>query len=133
MTFITNTGYTTINNNWETLTDKELTKHDIMTALNITKGECDWNPSFGTTIKEKLFRAKTNQLKNEIIDELKAIFAEDPRVELKDIETNDIDKGWIFYCSISYLNGTPEIWEYEYQTQDTTNQLSNGYYPLGSE
>lgn len=103
MAFNTTLGYTTINNEWEVLTDKELAKHDLLMVLYTRKGECDWNPEFGTTILDKMFQPKTEQLRLDIIDELTTIFDNDPRLSLNNIDTEPLDKGWIFYCEISYL------------------------------
>ena len=61
--FNTTLGYTTQNGEWEILTDKELAKHDLLMLLHTRKGECDWDPSLGTTILDKMFRPKTEALK----------------------------------------------------------------------
>ena len=58
--FNTTLGYTTQNGEWEILTDKELAKHDLLMLLHTRKGECDWDPSLGTTILDKMFRPKTS-------------------------------------------------------------------------
>lgn len=130
MAFNTTLGYTTINNEWEVLTDKELAKHDLLMVLYTRKGECDWNPEFGTTILDKMFQPKTEQLRLDIIDELTTIFDNDPRLSLNNIDTEPLDKGWIFYCEISYLNGVPEEWEITI-TEEGISTPSTGVYPLG--
>lgn len=130
MAFNTTLGYTTINNEWEVLTDKELAKHDLLMVLYTRKGECDWNPEFGTTILDKMFQPKTEQLRLDIIDELTIIFDNDPRLSLNNIDTEPLDKGWIFYCEISYLNGVPEEWEITI-TEEGISTPSTGVYPLG--
>nr|DAH71155.1 MAG TPA: baseplate wedge protein [Caudoviricetes sp.] len=127
---MTITGYTTINNEWGILIDKDLAKHDLLLRIYTTKGECDWDPNFGTTIKNKLFQPKTIQVRNDIQNELIETFLEDPRFTLLSIEPVDIDKGWVFYCSISYLDGIPEEWQLDI-TLDKFNNPSNGYFPLG--
>lgn len=131
MAFNTTLGYTTINNNWDSLTDKELAKHDLLMVLYTRKGECDWNPNFGTTIMDKMFQAKTEQLRLDILDELTTVFENDPRLSLNSINTEPLDKGWIFYCEISYLNGVPEEWDFAI-TEDGISSLSEGNYPLGA-
>ena len=67
---MTITGYTTINDEWGILIDKDLAKHDLLLRIYTTKGECDWDPNFGTTIKNKLFQPKTIQVRNDIQNEL---------------------------------------------------------------
>lgn len=130
MTFMTTLGYTTINNEWGTLTDKELAKHDLLMIMHTRKGECDWNPSFGTTILDKMFRPKTEQLRLDILEEIHQVFDYDPRLQLNTINTEPLDKGWIFYCEISYMNGLPEEWNFSI-TEDGVKELSTGSYPLG--
>lgn len=129
MAFNTTLGYTTINNEWETLTDKELAKHDLLMNLYTRKGECDWNPEFGTTILDKMFQPKTEQLRLDIIDELTTVFENEPRLTLNNIDTEPLDKGWIFYCEISYLNGVPEDWDITI-TENGISSSSEGNYPL---
>lgn len=127
---MTITGYTTINDEWGILIDKDLAKHDLLLRIYTTKSECDWDPNFGTTIKNKLFQPKTIQVRNDIQNELIETFLEDPRFTLLSIEPVDIDKGWVFSCSISYLDGIPEEWQLDI-TLDKFNNPSNGYFPLG--
>ncbi len=129
MAFNTTLGYTTINDEWETLTDKELAKHDLLMNLYTRKGECDWNPEFGTTILDKMFQPKTEQLRLDIIDELTTVFENEPRLTLNNIDTEPLDKGWIFYCEISYLNGVPEDWDITI-TENGISSSSEGNYPL---
>lgn len=129
MIFNTTLGYTTINNFWETLTNKELVKHDLLLNLYTRKGECDWNQSFGTSIMDKIFQPKTEQLRLDILTDIQNVFENEPRIKLVDIQTTSIDKGWIFNCIISYLNGTPESWQLNI-SEDSVKKFSNGYYEL---
>lgn len=130
MAFNTTLGYTTENDKWQSLTDKDLAIHDVLLELHTRKGECDWNPEFGTTILDKMFSPKSAQLKIDIIDELTTVFENDPRLSLNIIDTEDLDKGWTFYCEISYLNGVPEEWLFNI-TEGGITSFSNGTYPLG--
>lgn len=124
---LTNLGYTTISNEWGYMTNKELAKHDLLMNLNITCGECDWDPSLGTTIQKKVFDKKTKANKDEIVSEIKKVFNDDLRFDLNSIDSVDMDKGWIFYCTISYLGGTPEEWIFSVNRE---GKASVGNYPL---
>ena len=124
---VTNLGYTTLFNNWDYLIDKELAKHDILMALNTEVGECDWDPTFGTTIRKKIFDKKIDANKDALIEELKNVFIDEPRFELLDIVTTEVEKGWIFNCIVSYLKGTPEEWIISVNRQGIA---SVGHYPL---
>ena len=63
-------GYTTQNDKWEVLQDKELVKHDLLMEIYTQKGECDWDPEFGSTILSRIFQYKNNAVKSTIIEEL---------------------------------------------------------------
>lgn len=103
-------GYTTINNKWGTLMGKECAKHDLLLEIYTRRGECDWNPNFGTTIIDKIFQLKTESVKNEIIAELQNVIADNPLFQLVGLSTTEIDGGWLFNLTISYLGGIPESW-----------------------
>jgi phage baseplate assembly protein W len=126
----TTLGYTTVNDSWETLTDKELAIHDLLMVLHTRRGECDWDPDFGASILDKMFRPKTDQLKIDIMNEISDAFNNDPRLTLNILNALDIDNGWIFYCEISYLDGIPENWSISV-TKDEITAISNGTFPLG--
>ena len=132
MALLTNLGYTTINNKWETLTNKELAKHDLLMQIYTRKGECDWDVNLGSTIFDKLFQPKTNAIRDLIKEEIHDIFDNDLRFSLINLETEDVEDGWYFICSVSYLNGTPEDWVLNITKSNIVN-YSNGYYPLGEE
>lgn len=103
MSLVDTLGYTTSNNKWESLTNKDLLKHDLLLRIYTHKGECDWDQSLGSTIIDKIFQVKTEQLRLDILSELQEIFENEPRINLIDIQTTSIEKGWIFTCLISYL------------------------------
>lgn len=124
---IINLGYTTQYDNWGYMTNKEIAKHDLLLNLNIDSGECDWDPTLGTSIKKKMFSKLTESNKSEIIGEIQRVFNEDLRFDLVSLETTDIEKGWIFYCTVSYLGGTPEEWIF---TVNRDGKASTGSYPL---
>ena len=127
---MTITGYTTINDEWEILIDKELAKHDLLIRIYTTKGECDWNPNFGTTIRNRLFQPKTIQVRNDIQNGQIETFQEAPSFTLLDINPIDMEKGWVFDCTVSYLDGLPESWNLDI-TLEKFNNPSTGVYPLG--
>lgn len=126
-------GYTTQNNKWERLVDKELIKHDLLMNLFIRKGECDWNPELGTTIDEKIFQIKTPEAKNDIIDEIKGVIDANTFISLQNIETQELDNGWIFNLTISYLDKEEEVWSLPITEDTVKGFLSTGVYPLNEE
>lgn len=129
MAFIKNLGYTTINKKFETLTNKDLAKHDLLMQLFTDKGECDWNPNFGTNIRKLLFQPKTVHNKEVIISDIENVFDSEPRFTLQDIQVVDIEDGWEFHTTVSYLDGTPEEWVFNI-TKEMVSNYSNGYYKI---
>lgn len=125
--YINTLGYSTIADSWGYATNKELAKLDLMTALNITCGECDWDPNLGTTIRNKMFDKMTTANENEIISEIKRVFNDDPRFTLVSLISTEIEKGWIFNTVVQYLDGTPEEWVF---SVDRQGKASVGNYPV---
>ena len=122
-------GLSTLNNRWDTIIDKETFKQDILTYIYINQGSLDYDPSIGTTIPDQIFKIKTDTIKNNIMDQIRGVFSQDPRGTLLNIEATDIDKGWIFTCTVQYLGGTPEEWVFQVN-EDRIVYKSNGYFPL---
>lgn len=123
-------GYTTQNNKWEVLQDKELVKHDLMMEIYTQKGECDWNPEFGSTILDQIFQYKNSITKSIIMEELQNIVNNNPFLELQDITVEELDKGWNFGVIVSYLGGVPEEWIVPITEETAKEYISNGTVPL---
>lgn len=124
-------GYTTKNNKWEVMTDKELVKHDFMMLLFTNKGECDWDPTLGTSIQDQLFKYKTEEVKNIIMEDIEYAVQRTHLIQLEGLNAIDVDKGWIFNLTIRYVeDDLPETWTVAI-TDDTVNQYkSTGKFPL---
>lgn len=123
-------GYTTQNNKWEVLQDKELVKHDLMMEIYTSKGECDWNPTFGSTILDQIFQYKNSITKSIIMEELQQIVNNNPFLELQDITAEDLDKGWNFGIVVSYMGQVPEEWLIPITEETAKEYISNGTVPL---
>ena len=124
-------GHTTVNNKWETLTDKELVKHDLLLYIYTSKGDCDWNPNLGTSIMRKIFQLKTEELKLDIMNELEFAVSQFPQLTLHEITANDIDKGWIFNIYISYSDEDTEVLSLNISEESAKLYKSTGNFPLG--
>jgi len=119
-------GYTTINNEFETLYDKDLAKHNIMLYLNTDKGELDYDPTFGISHRKSLFKIKNSALKMALEDELREAFNRNPVLNLISLVTRDIDHGYEFICEISYLEGVPELWSFSADVEKQKIELWSG-------
>ena len=126
-------GYTTQNNQFEVLTDKDLVKHDLMMEIYSEKGSIDWDPNFGTTIQDQIFQLKNDEVKNTIIDELKHVVDNSPFLALQDITTEELDKGWIFNLVVSYMGEVPEEWQIPITEETVKEYKSTGKFPLIEE
>lgn len=105
-------GYTTVNNKFEVLYDKELAKHDIMLYLNTDKGELDYDPTFGISHRKSLFKIKNTALKMALEDEIRQAFNRSPILNLISLVTVDLENGYEFITEVSYLEGVPELWSF---------------------
>ena len=119
-------GYTTQNDKWEVLHDKELVKHDLLMEIYTHKGECDWNPTLGSTIIDQVFQYKNAATKSIIIDELQQIVNNNQFLTLQDISVTDVEKGWIFSLYVSYFGQVPEEWIIPFTEETAKEYLSTG-------
>lgn len=126
-------GYTTQNGKFEVLTDREIVKHDLMMEIYTSKGDCDWDPNFGTTIQDQIFQLKNNDTKNIILDDIKQVIDNSPFLALQDINTQEIDKGWIFSVVVSYMGEVPEEWMIPITEESVKEFKSTGRFPLIEE
>lgn len=126
-------GYTTQNGKFEILTDKDIVKHDLLMEIYTHKGDCDWNPQLGTTIDDQIFQYKTDEVKNVIIDELRQVVDNSPFLSLQDIDTQELDKGWIFNLIVSYMGNPPEEWVIPITEESVKEFKSTGRFPLIEE
>lgn len=126
-------GYTTQNGKFEVLTDREIVKHDLMMEIYTEKGSLDWDPNFGTTIQDQIFQLKNNDTKNIILDDIKQVIDNSPFLALQDINTQEIDKGWIFSVVVSYMGEVPEEWMIPITEESVKEFKSTGRFPLIEE
>ena len=126
-------GYTTQYGKFQVLTDKDLVKHDLLMEIYTSKGDCDWDPNFGTTIQDQIFQLKNDEVKNTIIDELKQVVDNSPFLALQDISTEEIDKGWVFVLVVSYMGEVPEEWQIPITEETVKEYKSTGKFPLIEE
>jgi len=86
------------------LTDADLIKQDLINHFNIRRGEKLMNPDFGTVIWESIFEPFTEQLKNQIIDDVTKIARSDPRLVVESIMVDSFDNGLILELRLIYSN-----------------------------
>lgn len=74
------------------ITDLELVKLDLLNHIFTRRGERVNEPTFGTSIPDMPFEPITEELLDELRDELETVFDYDPRVELLQLDlVTDVD------------------------------------------
>ena len=98
-------GFSTVANSFGNykLYDIDLVKQDLLNQLNIRKGECVMFPNYGTIIWNALFEPLTDELKYALVSDLKDIIANDPRVQLDNLDVIQYEYGLQFEISLTYL------------------------------
>lgn len=126
-------GFSTINDKFEVFVDKNIVKQDLLTEIYIEQGTCDWDLDLGTTIQQKIFQYKNESAKYDIIDDIKRVVEKNPYLQLLDIQTTELDKGWNFGVVVSYLGQEAEQWDIPITEESVQEFISNGTYPLLTE
>jgi phage baseplate assembly protein W len=86
------------------LTDFELVKRDLQNHFYIRKGEKLMNPNFGTIIWDMIFEPLTQETKNIIIQDIKKIIGNDPRVSAKNVIVTQFDRGIQIELELIYIS-----------------------------
>ncbi len=86
------------------LTDFELVKRDLQNHFYIRKGEKLMNPDFGTIIWDMIFEPLTQETKNVIMQDIKKIIANDPRISAKNVIVTQFDRGIQIELELIYIS-----------------------------
>lgn len=86
------------------LTDFELVKQDLFNHFHIRKGEKLMNPNFGTIIWNVIYEPFTEEIKQVIIDDIRAIAAYDPRINVDDVTVTQYDNGIQISLELTYIS-----------------------------
>jgi phage baseplate assembly protein W len=97
-------GFSTLESNKRfRLTDFELVKRDLQNHFNIRKGEKLMNPEFGTIIWDMLFEPLNEESKTTIIQDIKRIVANDPRIAAQNVIVTQYDRGLQIELDLIYI------------------------------
>lgn len=98
-------GFSTVNNPKKfRITDFELVKRDLQNHFAIRKGEKLMNPNFGTIIWDLLFEPLDQETKNLIVQDIKRIVAQDPRIAARDVIVTQYDRGIQIELELIYVS-----------------------------
>ena len=84
------------------LYDIELIKRDLLNQFMTRKGERVMNPDFGSIIWSMLFEPFTENNKQIIIEDVKRIISEEPRVNLVDLNVEESEHGITVDALLNY-------------------------------
>ena len=99
-------GYSTIGQykNY-TVTDFELIKLDILNALSIRQGEMPGRPEVGTTMFTLMFEPQGEPTNQAITKEIQRVIAQDPRVQVTDINIFPQENGILIELEVDTVSG----------------------------
>ena len=98
-------GFSTVNDTASvSLFDYELIRQDLINRLSTAKGERVMNPNFGTIIWHLIYDPLTEQLRDEIKDDLVSVITSDPRISPVKLELVDKDYGILVEITLAVLS-----------------------------
>lgn len=104
------------------LTDFALVKRDLQNHFYIRKGEKLMNPEFGTIIWDMLFEPLTQETKNVIMQDIKRIVANDPRISAKNVIVTQFEHGIQIELELIYITtGQVEALELRFNQNSLTS------------
>ena len=83
--------------------DFECVKQNLKNRLSVRKGERVENPEFGTIIYDCLFEPFTEELKDQITEDITANLNADPRLATEEIIVQEVDHGIAIQATIKYM------------------------------
>jgi phage baseplate assembly protein W len=99
-------GYSTIDQykNY-TVTDFDLIKRDVLNALSIRQGEMPGRPDVGTTMFTLMFEPQGEPTNQAITKEIQRVIAQDPRVQVTDINMFPQENGILIELEVDTVSG----------------------------
>ncbi len=86
-----------------TLSGFELAKQDLVNHFNIRKGEKLMNPNFGSIVWDALYEPLTDEIIEEIEEDIKNIIGYDPRLEAESILLEQYENGLLLEVQVKYI------------------------------
>ena len=85
------------------LYDFECAKQDLINRLSVRKGERVENPEFGTIIYDCLFEPFTEDLRDQIIEDITENLNADARISTQEILVSEKDHGIAIQATLTYV------------------------------
>ena len=97
-------GFSTFNRDKKfRVIDFELVKQNLYNHFNIRKGEKLMQPNFGSNIWNMLFEPLTEETRQVIVDDVRAVAGYDPRVNVSNVLVTQFDHGIQLVVELSYI------------------------------
>ena len=99
-------GYSTIDKYKSyTVTDFDLIKRDTLNALNIRQGEMPGRPNVGTSMWSLIYEPQSATTTRAITVEIQRIIAQDPRVEIVELNVFPQENGILLELELQTVQG----------------------------
>jgi phage baseplate assembly protein W len=99
-------GYSTIDRyKTYTVTDFEIIKQDLSNALNIRQGEMPGRPDVGTIMWSFIYEPQNAQTSQAVTNEIQRVVAQDPRIEVADINVFSQENGILVELELQTIQG----------------------------
>ena len=99
-------GYSTIDKYKDyTVTDFELVKRDLLNVLNIRQGEMPGRPEVGTSMWSLIYEPQSPSTSKAINTEIQRVVAQDPRIQISDINVYSQENGILIELEIDTVQG----------------------------
>ena len=99
-------GYSTIDRyKTYTVTDFEIIKQDLSNALNIRQGEMPGRPDVGTIMWSFIYEPQNAQTSQAVINEIQRVVAQDPRIQVADINVFSQENGILVELEVQTIQG----------------------------
>lgn len=82
--------------------DTDCIRQDILNQFNTRKGERVMNPEFGTIIWDAIFEPMTESIKQEIIEDIRNILRNEPRIIVEDVKVDEYQTGLLLELTVRY-------------------------------
>mgnify|MGYP003972983251 FL=1 len=86
------------------LSDFDLVKQDLTNHFNIRRGEMLMHPNFGVGVWNLLFEPFTSEIKEAVMDDIRQVIDNDPRVSLTQMVVQEYEHGIQVAVDIFYVN-----------------------------
>ena len=126
-------GFSTIGSDFATptVTDFMAAKTDLQNSLNVRQGERLMRPEFGCLVWDMLYEPFTDELYDELIQNITNIGNSDPRLELQQIQPTSYEHGIQISMILRYIP-TDQVEQMLYTFNQEASQVTSSTINTGT-